>query len=318
MTHPQLAPEAQRILELSANRPLVTTLTPEEAREQSRARRLLVNRPAEPVASVGDLTVDGPGGPLTIRRYDPLTDTLPAPAIVFFHGGGWVVGDVDGHDPLCRQLANRVGATVFSVAYRLAPESPYPAALDDAVTALRCVFDQAVPWGIDPSRVAVAGDSSGGNLAAAAAIRWRDEGGPGLAAQLLIYPVTLCALEPEGYDATLETAFLTAPGMAWYTRHYLANAEDAAQSYASPLLVRDAGQLPPTVIVSAEVDVLRPQIWAYRDRLAAANVPLVSLYYPGLFHGFIAMSAELEGARRALEESTQALAAFLAEGAPST
>src|ERR1700733_8037430 len=115
MTRAQLAPEAQRIHELSANRPSVTTLTPDEAREQSRARRLLINRPIEQVAQVTDLTIDGPGGPLTLRRYDPSTDSAPLPAIVFLHGGGWVIGDLDGHDPLCRQLANRVGAIVFSV-----------------------------------------------------------------------------------------------------------------------------------------------------------------------------------------------------------
>jgi acetyl esterase len=236
---------------------------------------------------------------------------------VFLHGGGWVVGDLDGHDPLCRQLANRVGAIVFSVGYRLAPEAPYPAALDDAVAALRCIFDQALSWQVDPSRVALAGDSSGGNLAAAAAIRWRDEGGPELAAQLLIYPVTLAAREPEGYDETLETAFLTAAGMAWYSRHYLPDAADAQHPYASPLFVSDASRLPPTVIVSAEVDVLRPQVWAYRDRLEAAQVPVVSLYYPGMFHGFITMSAEMEGARKALDEATHALADLLAEGVPA-
>jgi acetyl esterase len=314
MTRAQLAPEAQRIHELTANRPSVTTLTPDEAREQSRARRELINRPIEPVAHVTDLTIDGSGGPLNLRRYDPAIHATSLPAIVFLHGGGWVVGDLDGHDPLCRQLANRVGATVFSVDYRLAPEAPYPAALDDVMSALRCVFDQAPSWHVDPSRVALAGDSSGGNLAAAAAIRWRDEGGPALAAQLLIYPVTLSAREPEGYDATLETAFLTASGMAWYSRHYLPDPDDAGLPYASPLLVSDASRLPPTVIVSAEVDVLCPQIWAYRDRLRAAQVPVVSLHYPGMFHGFITMSAEMEGARRALDEATNELATFLAEG----
>jgi acetyl esterase len=309
----KLEPEAQRIHDLMADRPAVASLTPDEAREQSRARRLLVNRPSEPVDEVIEASIEGPHGEIPLRCYypSPGLQRRERPSIVFFHGGGWVVGDLDGHDSLCRLIANRVKANVISVDYHLAPEYPFPIPIEEAAFSFSWVVDHAEELAIDGSRVAVAGDSSGGNLAAASCILLRDQGGHQPVAQLLIYPVVQCELRPEAYDSSLETAFLTGSAMAWYCRHYLVNPDDAKQAYASPLQAERVDDLPPAVVVLAEFDVLTPQIKAYCDRLRNASVPVVALEYDGVFHGFINMSAEMSSAANALDECTSTFSAVL-------
>ena len=195
------------------------------------------------------------------------------PGLVFFHGGGWVIGDLDSHDDLCRDLAAQAGCAVLSVDYRLAPEHRFPAAADDAIAATNWVAANAAPLGIDPKRLAVGGDSAGGNLAAVAALAARDAGRP-LAAQLLIYPVTdMSRFEGESYATCGEGYGLTAGAMVWFRDHYLTDANAARDWRVSPLLASDLGRSPPALVVTAEFDVLRSEGEAYAKRLAEAGVP---------------------------------------------
>ena len=230
----------------------------------------------EPVASVEDLTIDGPGGPLPVRVYHPSEDRDRA--VTYLHGGGWVVGDLDTHDPVCRRVANHVGAVTVSVDYRLAPEHPYPAALEDALAALAWT---SARW---PERcLGVAGDSAGASLAAAVALRHRGTGGP-LAGQLLFYPATDPSLGLPSVAANGSGYFLTRADMDWFVAQYAPDPADPAVN----LLNADVTGVAPAVVATAEFDPLRDEGNAYAERLRAAGVPVVHLPGPGLIHGYAA------------------------------
>jgi acetyl esterase len=217
-----------------------------------------------------------------------------------------VIGSIETHDGLCRQLANAAGCIVVSVDYRLAPEHPYPAAAEDAYAATRWVVDNARSFGGDPSRVAVGGDSAGGNLTAVVSLMARDRGGPPLVQQLLIYPVTDAPTDKGSYRSNAEGYFLTADMMQWFWRHYTGEA-GSAEPYACPLRAKSLAGLPPALVVTAEFDPLRDEGEVYAARLREAGVPVHLSRYDGMIHGFFAMSAFLDRARAAVAEAAEAL-----------
>lgn len=253
-----------------------------------------------PIHAVRDLKVRGAQDELLVRLYSP-SAARNLPLIVFFHGGGFVIGNVDMYDDLCKLLANYSGCAVASVEYRLAPETPFPGPLEDCYVALKALETQGDELGIDPTRLAVAGDSAGGNLAAATALLARDRKGPALRYQGLIYP----CLDPEcGSDSakSLATGFmLTRSGMLWFWGHYLKTAQDKTNPLATPLKANLAG-LPPATVVTAEFDLLRDEGEAYADRLRAAGVEVTGRRYAGMIHGFASMVYVTPVANRALAD----------------
>jgi acetyl esterase len=262
-----------------------------------------------PVASEVDRTIPGPGGDLRVRVYTP---DLPGvlPVIVYFHGGGWVLYDLDTFNPICRDLANAAGAVVVAVAYRLAPEHPFPAAVDDAYATVRWVADHAAQIGGDGSRVAVAGDSAGGNLSAVTALRCRDEGAPTLAFQLIINPVTDCDLDTDSYHEFADGLFLTRDQMRWYWDHYLPDPAARTHPWASPLRADDLSGLPPAIVYTAENDPLRDEGEAFAARLAAAGVPTIARRVPGVIHGFMNLGNASEKGAAAVAEAAALRHAF--------
>ena len=256
--------------------------------------------PPEPVDHVADLTIDGPGGDLGLRLYRPRC-VEPPPLLVYLHGGGWVVGDLDIQDGLCRALANRAGCAVLSVDYRLAPENPYPAAVDDTWAALEWAAANAAQLGADPGRLGIAGDSAGGNLAAAGAIRSRDRGGPRLGVCAMLCPITDCRTDDRSMMEMAEGYFLTRERMEWYWDQYAPEDVDRADPELSPLRA-DLSGLPPTVVVTAGLDPLRDQGVDYARACSAAGTEAVLVHHPGTIHGFLGFQAALPRSRGALDE----------------
>ncbi|MDB5400527.1 MAG: alpha/beta hydrolase [Rhodopila sp.] len=295
-------PQIQMLLTLRAGLPALHTLSVEEARAQFMVRGFPGLRvPA--VAKVTDRDMQGPGGSLGLRVYTPLGQG-PFPLMVFFHGSGFVVCSLDTHDGMCRNLCAGTGCVVVSVDYRLAPEAKFPAAPDDCLAATRWVVANAAALGGDPGLVLVAGDSAGGNLAAVTALRVRDEGGPALAGQLLIYPVT-DFYEP-GTPSMMENADgygLTRDGMIWFWTHYLADPSHGADPYASPFRAVDLSGLPPALVVTAEYDPLRDEGEYYADRLRRAGVPTVAKRWDGMNHGFFFWPGVVDRAGAAMDEA---------------
>jgi acetyl esterase len=259
------------------------------------------------VDEVVDLLIPGPSGTIRVRVYRPLSTEL-LPAVVYFHGGGWVVGTIESHDPVCRALANRTPCVVVAVDYRLAPEWPFPAALDDAWAATQWVADEALKLGADASRIVVAGDSAGGNLAAAVALRARDSG-LSLALQALVYPVTDFDFESESYARYDSGLNLTRAKMQWYWAQYLAGA-DGLHPDASPLRAPDLAGVAPALVQVAELDPLLSEGEAYAARLAEAGVPVILTRYDGMIHGFIRMPALVAEADFSLGEIASAVDAL--------
>jgi len=268
-----------------AGAPPLHEQTPAMAREAMAAAGAAMGGDPPRVARVDDLQASGPAGPIPLRAYYP-DGAGPFGALVYFHGGGWVIGSIETHDSLCRALANTTGWAVFSVEYRLAPEHKYPAAADDAYAATAWVAAQARTLGVDAARVAVAGDSAGGNLAAVVAQMARDRGGPRLRAQALIYPVTDYDFTTPSYGANADGYLLTQDAMRWFWDHYLADARQGSEPYASPLRARDLHGLPPALVLTAEFDPLRDEGEAYAAALRRAGVPVDQHRYDGLIHGF--------------------------------
>jgi len=278
----------------------------------ARALREQQKLPPGPAADVSERRIPGPGGDLAIRSYRPLDAKAPAPlgALVYFHGGGFVLGSLDSHDAVCRQLAVDAGCAVFSVDYGLAPENKFPRAVLDAFEATRWVHAHAAELGIDAARVAVGGDSAGAALATAVAMLAKREGGPALAFQLLLYPVTdLRSVDTPSYLENANGYFLTRSAMVWFREHYLARLEDRDDPLASPLASSDLGGLPPALLITAEYDPLRDEGEAYARALQAAGVPCTLTRYDGAIHAFASMYAYIDLGRAALNESAAALRA---------
>jgi acetyl esterase len=310
-----LDPQARAVLDQLAalNLPPLNTLSAPEARAQSKARRAPVT--PEDVARVENRTIPGPAGEIPIRAYTP-AGTGPFPLVVYFHGGGWVIGDLDTHDPVCRALTNRSGCLVVSIDYRLAPEHPYPAAVDDAYAATAWIAEHATELGGDGSRLAVAGDSAGGNLAAVVALLARDRGGPRIAFQALVYPVTDCDLDTTSYRENAEGYFLTREMMRWFWDQYVPDEARRREPLASPLRAESLTGLPPALVITAEFDPLRDEGEAYAQRLADAGVHVAATRYGGMIHGFFTMLGVLDRAADAVNEVGLALRTELGVGAP--
>jgi len=269
--------------------------------------------PGEDVASVEDLEVPGPDGPLPVRVYRPDGAAVPAPVVVFFHGGGWVLGSIATHDATCRGLANRTGAVYVSVDYRLAPEHPYPAAPEDCYAATCWVADHAADLGVDPGRLAVAGDSAGGNLAAVVCQMARDRSGPAIAFQLLIYPVT--DLDFDRWPSMEENAdgpLLTREGMDWFARHYVGTLPFTGDPYAAPIRAADLSGLPAAHVATAGHDPLRDEGAGYAEALAAAGVTVGYDNFATMIHGFVGFADVVPAAGEARDRIAAALAAGLA------
>lgn len=267
--------------------------TPQQAR--SRVRLPVV---PEANAHIEDRVIPGPGGNLAVRIYRPAAKG-PLGVLVYFHGGGWVLNSVDTHDHICRALANAAGCIVVSVDYRLAPEHKYPAAVEDAFAATCWAAANATNFGGDPKRLAVGGDSSGGNLAAVTALLCRDRQGPTLCHQLLIYPVTDHNFETESYQQNAKGYVLTKRSMQWFWQHYLPNEASGANPYASPLRA-DLHSLPPALVITAEYDPLRDDGEAYAARLKEAGVPVECTQYAGMIHGFLVHMQLLDAGKQAI------------------
>jgi len=310
-----LSGEMQAVLrlgELSGGETVAGSATPQEARVLLRAGAKAAAGPPLPLQAVTELELPGPAGPLAARFYEPPGIGIEArPLVVYFHGGGWVLGDLDTHDSACRFIAANAAATVLSVDYRLAPEHPFPAAAEDALAGLRWAIEQSERLGIDPGRVAVAGDSAGANLAAAVALLSREDERPP-AMQALIYPVTDAAAELPSRDLFAEGFFLTKADMDWFERHYLPAGSDREDPRVSVLRAPDLAGLAPAYLTTAGFDPLRDEGEAYAARLREAGVPVVLRRHPGLIHGFANMTAISREARDAMLELCGALRMGLA------
>lgn len=302
-----LDPQAKAILEMmaSAGAPPLETLAPAEARLMA-ARLKSLSCVPEDVARVENRTVPGPAGEIQVRIYTPHGDG-PFPALVYYHGGGWVIGDVETVDALCRRIANRARCVVVSVDYRLAPEHKFPSAVEDAYAATAWLAVNGGDVGVDTCRIAVGGDSAGGNLAAVVALMARDKAAFALCHQVLLYPVTQYGFNTDSYHENADGYYLTRAGMKWFWSHYLRSVEDGSHFYASPLLAADHRGLPPALIVTAEYDPLRDEGEAYAQCLAAAGVPVQVTRYDGMIHGFCWMTAAIDQGQRALDSVADAL-----------
>ena len=309
-----LDPEAQLLLRLLrlSRRPSLDTLSVEEAREETRREAAAASGTPLEVASVDPWTLAGSAGELGGRLYVPLAASTPGPLLVYLHGGGWVVGDLDTHDQTCRFIAREAGVRVLAVDYRRAPEHPFPAPLEDAAATVRFAIENAGRLGADAARVAVGGDSAGGNLAAAAARLLAQGDGPAPAFQLLIYPVTDLSRKRRSYELFHDGFFLTESHMDWYRDNYLADEADALDPRASPLLAGDVAGLPPAHVAVAGFDVLRDEGEEYARRLEEASVPVTLSRHTGLIHGFANAVGVGRSSRAAMREVTSALRAALA------
>lgn len=311
-----LNPGAQAVLDLikEAGRPSFEEMSVPECREAYvNSRKALQPDPIE-IDEVRDLEMPGPAGAIALRLYRnrPAGRDRAQPVIVYFHGGGWVIGDLDSHDTVCRELAARSGATLVAVDYRLAPEHVFPAAVEDAVAATRWVSENAAELGVDPGRLAVAGDSAGGNIAAVAAIDARDNGGPKIAFQALIYPVTDFDLTRRSYAENGDKPPVKTTTMAWFRDLYLANPEDQTDWRAAPVHARDLSGLPPALVLTAGYDPLRDEGKAYANALDAAGTPCRYVCYEGQIHGFLNMARVNPQTFDAFDEVANAIRAGLA------
>ena len=253
-----------------------------------------------------------PGGEIPLRVYTP-AGAGPFPLLVYFHGGGWVIGSIETHDAICRTLTNAAGCVTVSVDYRLAPEHTFPAAIDDAYAATEWTAANAAELGGTSSAIAVGGDSAGGNLAAVVAQMARDRDGPALAYQVLVYPITDCVFDRPSYAADATGYLLTKETMAWFWDHYVPDEADRTNPLVSPLRAKDLSGLPPALIITAEFDPLRDEGEAYASRLRDAGVAVDTNRYDNMTHGFIQMGGMLEEARAALAEAASGLRATFAK-----
>jgi acetyl esterase len=297
-----LDPQAQAVIEMVARsgRPAYHTLSPKDARQLFLETRPAATPTPPQIGSVRDLVAETAAGTIPLRLYRPagVSDATPLPAYLYFHGGGWVIGDLETHDVLCRQLTAASGASVISVDYRLAPEHKFPAAADDAWAATRWVVAHGGELGLDAGRLAVGGDSAGGNLAAVVALMARDAGGPAIRQQVLIYPVTDVMRETRSYADFAEGYMLTRDSMRWFIAHYLRSREDARDWRVSPLRAPSLAGLPPALVVTAGHDPLRDEGEQYAGRLRDAGVVVDYVCYGGMIHGFAGMGKLLDAAQR--------------------
>jgi acetyl esterase len=310
-----LDPQAQALLDqvAASGAPPLTEMSPADARQFMEALNA-ASGPGPDLPLVEDVTIPATDGPVMARVYRPSTDA-PLPVLVWFHGGGWVIGSVAGSDATCRHLAQRSGVAVVSVEYRLAPEHPFPAGARDCYDALRWVVDHASELGLDAGRVAVGGDSAGGNLSAAVTLIAADRGGPAVHFQLLVYPATDLLCSYPSHHENGDGYLLTSDAIKWFTDHYLSGEEnDAKDKLVSPIYADETelAQLPAALVITAEYDPLRDEGEAYAKRLEQAGVPAQTIRVPGQIHGFFGMVGVMDAADVMVTEAAEALRQALA------
>lgn len=304
-----LDPQCQAVVDAMAN-----TKTAFESDDPAEARRLYDESTADyawprpPLADVTDYVLPGPAGSIAWRLYRPKSkSSVPQPVVFYFHGGGWIFGGLESHDHVCRALAHESGALVALITYRLAPENKFPAGLEDCLAATRWLRDHAEEYGMDPTRIAVAGDSAGGNFAAVVCLALRDAGEPGPMFQYLIYPPIDLTCSLESHDRYAEGYLLTRDVVAHYYGTYLTSMAEAKNPLVSPLLAKSVAGLPPALVQTAEFDPVSDEGAAYAARLRHAGILATHTRYYGTFHGFVRMGAMIDKSAVALSEGAQAL-----------
>jgi acetyl esterase len=305
-----LDPEVHALLEMleAEGEPRIESMSVAQARIARAKGFKRHGGPPAALARVEELTIPGPAGAIPVRVYANEVGGLRT-GLVYFHGGGYVIGDLDTHDPLCRALAKESGVVLIAVGYRRAPENKFPAAVEDAYAATVWIAANAERLGIDGQRIAVGGDSAGGTLATVVAMRCRDAGGPALMAQVLLYPVIdLSNFDTESYRAFGENHMLTRAAMQWFAGHYLVIAfAEMRNPEASPLLAKDLSGLPSALVITAEFDPLRDEGEKYAERMAEAGTAVTATRHSGMIHGFALMLGALKRGRTAIEETAQFL-----------
>ncbi|MBS0558825.1 MAG: alpha/beta hydrolase [Proteobacteria bacterium] len=313
-----LDPDAERLLVMvrEAGRPPLESLPPAEARAAYSASRAVTQPEPQEVASVTDMAAPGPHGNVPVRFYVPagVAGDSAQPCLVYFHGGGWVLGDLDSHDVVCRHLANASGCRVLSVDYRMAPEYRFPASFDDSVAATRFAFENAARLGIDPARIAVGGDSAGGNLAAAVAIHAARGGLPKLAYQLLIYPVVDLGMTYPSYQRVTEGVLLTAATMRYFVDLYTPDPAQRSDWRGSPIRAADLSGTPPALVVTAAADPLCDEGIAYARRLEQEGVRVLHMHFSDQIHGFLTMGKVIAASGLLLDAMGAALRKALTAG----
>ena len=306
-----LDPQAANVIDLvvKSGRPPYHLLSPKEARRMFLETRPASTPPAPQIGAVRDVEAEGPLGAIPLRVYRPagVPDARRLPAHVYFHGGGWVIGDIETHDVLCRQLTAEAGVAVVSVDYRLAPEHKFPASVDDAWAATRWVAGHADALGVDARRLSVGGDSAGGNLAAVVALLARDAGAPAIALQVLVYPVTDLGAETKSYADLADGYMLTRDSMRWFRAQYLTKEEDALDWRVSPIRATSLAGLPPALVITAGFDPLRDEGEAYARRLREAGVSVDAVCFGGMIHGFVPMGRLIDSGNRAVSHIAASL-----------
>ena len=306
--------DAARVLEIVrlSGRPPFETVTPTEARALFLGGREILQPDPAPVAETRELTMPGGDGRiLSLRLYRSIgTDAATRlPALIFFHGGGWVVGDLESYDTMCRHIANAAGCAVVAVDYRLAPEHKFPAAVEDCLAAAEWVAENGAVLGIDDARLAVGGDSAGGNLAAVVSLLARDNGHPRLRSQILLYPAVDFGMKHDSHHRFAEGHLLTLATMRWFAEQYLGNAEDVADWRASPLRAPDLAGLPPAYLLTAGYDPLCDEGIAYARRLEESGIPVEHCHIADQIHGFLLMGKIIRAAGPALDAIARSLKA---------
>jgi len=306
-----LDPQMKTLLDtLNAAGPMfLRAETPEQARAKMQALMEANPIPPEEIYRAENRHIPGVAGEIPVRTYTPEGNSLMG-VLVYYHGGGFVLGDLESHDRVCRALANKAGCVVVSVDYRLAPEHIFPAAAEDCYSATKWVAENAASLGADPARLAVGGDSAGGNLAAAVSMMARDCGGPSIAFQLLFYPVTDCALDTPSYKEFANDGYvLSRADMEWFWNHYLGPDSDAEKTnpYACPLRAKNLAGLPPALVMTASHDPLRDEGERFAQRLISAGVKVTCTRYEGVTHGFISFADALDKGKAGQQQAAEAL-----------
>jgi acetyl esterase len=315
--------DAARVLEMVrlSGRPPFETVSPAQARALFLGGREILSPEPPPVGKVRELTVPGPDGaaiPLRLYRAARAAAETSLPALVFFHGGGWVVGDLETHDPMCRHLANAAGCAVIAVDYRLAPEHKFPAAVEDCLAATQWVAANGGALGVDVARLAVGGDSAGGNLAAVVSLLARDRGSPPLRLQVLLYPALDFGMSHPSHQRFAEGHLLTMATMRWFGEAYIRGPQDVADWRASPLRAPDLSGLPPAYVLTAGYDPLSDEGAAYAGRLCQSGVAVEHCHLSGQIHGFLLMGKIIRAAGPALDDIAAALRAAFDKAAASS
>lgn len=302
-----LDPQAKAFLDMNeaAGAPPTSSMTPEENRERTADLGKLAGIPKE-IAKIENRMIPVDGGEIGVRLYTP-NGLGPFPVFVYFHGGGWVIGNLETVDTLCQNIAHESECLVISVDYRLAPEHKFPVPVEDCYAAVEWAAQHASSLNGDGTKLAIGGDSAGGNLAAVVAQQAKQRGGPPISFQALIYPATQLGGETESYRENGEGYFLTADSMQWFFRQYLNDEEERKSLLASPLLNEDLAGLPPALVITAEFDPLRDEGAMYADKLRQAGVPVEYTCYEGMIHGFFWMAGMMDKGAQAVSQVSSSL-----------